>query len=73
MDPDADPDPVIFVSDLQDFNKKLFIFLSFFAYFFLKVLLHQFSKIKSHKGAPPSPPPRLSSSKSASAAQCTQH
>jgi hypothetical protein len=22
MDPDADPDPAIFVSDLQDINKK---------------------------------------------------
>jgi hypothetical protein len=35
-DPDADPDPAIFVSDL-------------FAYFILKVHLHHFSKIKSHK------------------------
>jgi hypothetical protein len=24
MDPDADPDPAIFVSDLQDINRKLF-------------------------------------------------
>jgi hypothetical protein len=24
MDPDADPDPAIFVIDLQDANKKLF-------------------------------------------------
>jgi hypothetical protein len=24
MDPDADPAPAIFVSDLQDVNKKLF-------------------------------------------------
>jgi hypothetical protein len=31
MDPDpgADPDPVIFVSDLQDVNKKLFFLLHF--------------------------------------------
>jgi hypothetical protein len=43
-DPDADPDPAIFVSDLQDVNKKLF-----FAYYLLKVHLHHFSKIKSHK------------------------
>jgi hypothetical protein len=41
--PDADPDPAIFVSDLQDINKK------FFAYYFLKVHLNHFSKIKSHK------------------------
>ncbi len=32
-DPDADPDPAIFASDLQDVNKKLF----FFADYFLKV------------------------------------
>ncbi len=28
MDPDADPDPAIFVSDLQDVKKKFFL-LSF--------------------------------------------
>jgi hypothetical protein len=42
MDPDADPDPAIFVSDLQDVNK-------FFAYYILKVHFHHFSKIKSPK------------------------
>ncbi len=44
MDPDPDPNPVpvIFVSDL-------IFFQSFFAYYFLKVHLHHFSKIKSHK------------------------
>ncbi len=49
MDPDpfADSDPAIFVSDLQDV-KKLF-FSKFFAYYFLKIHLHQFSKWKSHK------------------------
>jgi hypothetical protein len=36
-DPDADPDPAIFISDLQDSNKKLFIFLSFFSSYFLEV------------------------------------
>jgi hypothetical protein len=41
-----DPDPAIFVIDLQDTNKKL-IFFS--AYHFLKVHLHNFSKIKSKK------------------------
>jgi hypothetical protein len=44
MDPDADPDPAIFIIDLQDANKK-----SFSAYYFLKVDLHHFSKIKSQK------------------------
>ncbi len=44
MDPDADPDSVIFVSDLPAVNKKLF-----FIYYFLKIHLHHFSKIKSHK------------------------
>jgi hypothetical protein len=54
MDPDADsdpdvvPDPAIFVSDLQDVIKKLFIFLSFFTCYFLKIHLRHFSKIKSH-------------------------
>jgi len=41
-----DPDPAIFISELQDV-KKLF-FIKFFAYYFLKVHLHHFSK-KSHK------------------------
>jgi hypothetical protein len=43
--PDADPDPAIFVSDLQNFNKNLF--LLFFAYNFMEVHLHHFSKIMS--------------------------
>jgi hypothetical protein len=47
-DPDAVPDPAIFVSDLQDGIKKLFIFLSFFAYYFLKIHLRHFSKIKCY-------------------------
>jgi hypothetical protein len=42
------PDPAIFVIDLQDANKKLFS-----AYYFLKVHIRPFSKIKikmsSHK------------------------
>jgi hypothetical protein len=42
-----DPDPAIFVIDLQDANKKLiFLFISFFAYYFLKVHLHH---LKSQK------------------------
>jgi hypothetical protein len=47
---DADPDPVIFVIDLQEANKKLTVFKkSFSAYYFLEVHLHHFSKIKSQK------------------------
>jgi hypothetical protein len=51
MDPDSDPDadPAIFVIDLREANKKLIFFLKFSAYYFLKVHLHQFSKIKSPK------------------------
>ncbi len=43
-----DPDPAIFVIDLQDANKNCFIFY-FSAYNFLEVHLHNFSKIKSQK------------------------
>jgi hypothetical protein len=46
---DSDPDPGILVSDLQDDNSKLFFVLSFVAYYFLKLHLHNYSKIKSHK------------------------
>ena len=48
-DPDADPDPSIFIIDLQDANKKTNLLKSFPAFYFLKVLLHQFSKMKSQK------------------------
>jgi hypothetical protein len=44
-----DPDPSIFIIDLQDANKKLILNKSFPAYYFMKVLLHHFSKIKSQK------------------------
>jgi hypothetical protein len=49
-DPDAGsaPDPALFVSDLQDANKKQF-FQNFCAYSFLKVHLHHSLKMKSHK------------------------
>jgi hypothetical protein len=47
-DLDADPDPSIFIIDLQDPNKKL-LKKGFPGYYFLKVLLHHFSKIKSQK------------------------
>jgi hypothetical protein len=43
-----DPDPAIFVIDLQDANKKKFK-KKISAYYFLKVHLHNFSKIKSQK------------------------
>jgi hypothetical protein len=48
MDPDADPDPAIFVIDLQDANKNYYK-KSFYAYYFLNVHLYHFSKIKSPK------------------------
>ncbi len=46
-----DPDPAIFVTDLQEANKKQF-FMKFFCLlstYFLKIHLHHFSKIKSPK------------------------
>ncbi len=45
----VDPDPAIFVTDLQDANKKRIFKESFSAYYFLKVHLHNFSKIKRQK------------------------
>jgi hypothetical protein len=44
-----DPDPAIFVIDLQDTSKELIFNIIFSAYYFLKVHLHHFSKIKSQK------------------------
>ncbi len=44
-DPDAVPDPAIFISDLQDVNKKNVLTV----FCLLKLHLHHFSKIKSHK------------------------
>ncbi len=49
MDPDADPDPAIFVIALQDANKKLIYLQRFFAYYFLKVHLHHFHRQKVKK------------------------
>ncbi len=51
MDPDPaqNPDPAIFVTNLQDANKKIIFSASYFS----KVPTlhsHHFSKIKSHKG-----------------------
>jgi hypothetical protein len=50
MDPDsdADPEPAIFVTDLQDANKKL-IFLKVFCLLLFKGTFTSFSKIKSQK------------------------
>jgi hypothetical protein len=42
-----DPDPAIFVIDLQDANKKLIFTTIFSAYCFLKVHLHHFSQKES--------------------------
>ncbi len=46
-----DPDPTIFVIDLQDASKKQIFNTIFSAYYFLRVPvhLHNFSKIKSQK------------------------
>ncbi len=44
-----DPDPAIFVIDLQDANKKLIKKKSFYAYYFFNVHSRHFSKIKSPK------------------------
>jgi hypothetical protein len=49
MDPDADSDLSIFIIDLHDANKKIILKKSFSAYYFLKVLLHHFSKDKKAK------------------------
>jgi hypothetical protein len=49
MDPDSDPDSAIFVNDLQDANKKLNFLQCFSVYYFFKVHLNHFTKIKSQK------------------------
>jgi hypothetical protein len=49
MDPDSDPDPAIFLIDLQHANKRLICKKGFSACYILKVHLHHFSKIKSSK------------------------
>jgi len=46
---DPDPDPAIFVNALQDSIKKLIFNTNFSAYYFLKVHLHHFAKIKKSK------------------------
>jgi hypothetical protein len=48
MDPDADPDPAIFVIDLQAANKKK-IFKKVFCLLLFEGTFTSFSKIKSQK------------------------
>ncbi len=53
MVPDADSDPAIFVSDLQDVNKSLF-FISFFAYYgtfwrYIYIIFKDKKSKRSHK------------------------
>ncbi len=48
-DPNSNPDPSIFITDLQDANKKIILKTKFFCILLFKVLLHHFSKIKSQK------------------------
>jgi len=45
----VDPDPAIFVIGLKDASKKQIFNTIFSAFYFLKVHLHYFSKIKSQK------------------------
>ncbi len=47
-DPDSNPDPAIFIIDLQDANNKI-ILKKVFCILFLMVDLHNFSKIKGQK------------------------
>jgi hypothetical protein len=44
QDPHPAPDLAMFVSDLQDVNKKLFFFLNFISYYILKIHLHHLKK-----------------------------
>jgi hypothetical protein len=50
--PDVHADPAIFVSGLQDVNKKLFFFPSFFAYNFLRYIYIIFTTCGSGTGRP---------------------
>jgi hypothetical protein len=47
MDPNVDPDPAIFVSDLQDVNKNYLLFC--LLRYFLKVHVQYFATIKIHR------------------------
>jgi hypothetical protein len=49
MDPDLDPDPAIFVFDLQDASKKLILTQFFSAYYFFEGTYTSFFKDKKSK------------------------
>jgi hypothetical protein len=49
MDPDADPDPAIFVSDLKDASKKLIFLQKFFCLLLFEGTFTSFFKDKKSK------------------------
>jgi hypothetical protein len=49
MDPDADPDPAIFVIDFQEAKKSYFFLKVFLLITFLKVIYIIFQRQKVHK------------------------
>ena len=49
MDPDADPDPSIFIIDLQDANKKLMFFFKFSCILLFEGTFTSFFKDKKSK------------------------
>jgi hypothetical protein len=49
LDPDADPDPAIFIIDLQDANKKLIFFKKFFCLLMFEGASTSFFKDKKSK------------------------
>jgi hypothetical protein len=49
MDPDADPDPSIFIIDLQDANKKQIFLTKFFCILLFEGTLTSFFKDKMSK------------------------
>jgi hypothetical protein len=51
-DPDAYPDPSIFITDLQDANKKPILKKSFPVYYFFRVLIYHFQRQKVKKMSP---------------------
>jgi hypothetical protein len=48
-DPDADPDPSIFIIDLQDANKKIILLTKFFCILLFEGTFTSFFKGKSQK------------------------
>jgi hypothetical protein len=49
VDPDADPDPAIFVIDLQEAHKKITLFLKFFCSLLFEGTFTSFFKDKTSK------------------------